>query len=445
VSLATDGETFGHHHMFGEMALARMLEIVAQRGITPENFASFLAKHPAAHPVALVEPSAWSCAHGVERWRSNCSCRVNGERNPSQEWRTPLRDGLNALAESLHTVFETEGATLFEDAWAARDAYGSVVSSGEEALADFARLWTTRGIDETSRVRARELLEMERDSLRMFTSCGWFFDDIGGIEPRQILKYAARAVMLASGETGSRAEAALLATLGKARSNDPRLGTGREVYVATTRPMLGASERIAAAAAAAQHAGFTPPDPWCGTTSVDVSGERVSVRECRTGRHRMFSTALVRSSASDVVVDVAEMVADGARGEVKRVSLAEFPERARLALRSVLRRQLLPRTLTSDELDRLATGDVHLRGLVAVALTREIGRLANADGERAIGTIGDLLDLLEQAEAKVPFDAQTVFWNVWQSAPPEKRFRLAPLRWRLGFSSSALESDQASG
>jgi hypothetical protein len=370
---------------------------------------------------------------------------VNGERNPSQEWRTPLRDGLNTLAATLHTVFETEGSTLFEDPWGARDAYGSVVSSGEEALADFARLWATRGTDESARVRARELLEMERDTLRMFTSCGWFFDDIGGIEPRQILKYAARAVMLAGGDTGQRAEDELLHTLGKARSNDPTLGTGLEVYLATTRPLLGASERIAAAAAAAQYAGFTLPAPWCGTTTVDASGERVNVRECRTGRHRDFSTTLVRRSASDVVIDVAEVLPDQSHRDVKRVVLAEFPERARLAVRSVLRHQLLPRTLTRDELERLATGDAQLRGLIAVALTREIGRLSSADGEHAVGTIGDLLDLLEQAETKIPFDAQTVFWNVWQTAPPEKRARLAPLRWRLGFTSAALESDQANG
>jgi hypothetical protein len=286
---------------------------------------------------------------------------------------------------------------------------------------------------------------MERDTLRMFTSCGWFFDDIGGIEPRQILKYAARAVMLAGGTTGARAEAELLETLDKARSNVPTLGTGRDVYLATTRPLLGASERLAAAAAAAQHAGFSLPAPWCGTTTVDTSGQRVNVRECRTGRHRVFSTTLVRRSASDVVVDVAEVLPDQSCAEVKRVTLAEFPERARLAVRRLLRRQLLPRTLTSEELELLASGDVQLRGLVAGALTREIGRLAKHEGDHAIGTIGDLLDLLEQAEVKLPFEAQTAFWNVWQKATPEARVRLAPLRWRLGFTSSALESDQANG
>ncbi|MBC7896594.1 MAG: DUF3536 domain-containing protein, partial [Cytophagaceae bacterium] len=127
VSAATDGETYGHHHKFAEMALARVLERSREQGTVVENYASFLARHPAKHDVTLVAPSAWSCAHGVERWRSDCGCRVDGQANPSQAWRTPLRAGLEVLAAGVHAIFEEEGATLLSDPWAARDAWGGVV------------------------------------------------------------------------------------------------------------------------------------------------------------------------------------------------------------------------------------------------------------------------------------------------------------------------------
>ena len=98
VSIATDGETYGHHHKFGEMALATALDALRASGIRVENFGSFLARNPAVDDVELVAPTSWSCAHGVGRWKENCGCRIDGNRYPSQAWRTPLRDGLNALA-----------------------------------------------------------------------------------------------------------------------------------------------------------------------------------------------------------------------------------------------------------------------------------------------------------------------------------------------------------
>jgi len=130
VSAATDGETYGHHHRFSEMALARVvLDLQASRGVTVENYASFLAHHPAVDDVEIVAPSAWSCAHGVERWRSNCSCRMRGGTN--QEWRTPLRDAVTELAEGLHAVYDREASRFFDDPWAVRDAYGEVVATPE--------------------------------------------------------------------------------------------------------------------------------------------------------------------------------------------------------------------------------------------------------------------------------------------------------------------------
>src|SRR5688572_22106924 len=197
VPIATDGETYGHHHKFGEMALARALDELRARGVRVENFGSFLARNPAVDDVELVAPTSWSCAHGVGRWKENCGCRIDANRYPSQEWRTPLRLGLETLAATLHDVYEREAERLIPDPWAARDAYGTVVASDAVTLERFVHAVATGARTDEDLVRARELLELERDALRMFTSCGWYFDDIAGIEPRQDLRYAARAIALA--------------------------------------------------------------------------------------------------------------------------------------------------------------------------------------------------------------------------------------------------------
>ena len=210
VAVATDGETYGHHHKFGEVALAWGLrDLERRRDVRVENFAAFLARHRAEREVKLVAPTSWSCAHGVERWRADCGCRMAPERPTQQRWRAPLREALDWLAGELHARFEREGGALFDDPWAARDAYGT---------------------DRTADGRARELLEMERNALRMFTSCGWFFDDIAGIETIQILRYAARAIELA-GADAPRLEAGVLERLARAQSNDSGEGTGRDVYL----------------------------------------------------------------------------------------------------------------------------------------------------------------------------------------------------------------------
>src|SRR5437667_10209021 len=208
VAIATDGETYGHHHRGGDVVLARVLEALAGRSdVRVDNFAAFLARHPPQEDVRLVAPSSWSCPHGVERWRTECGCRVAPARGLHQRWRAPLRAALDWLAAELHAVFEREARPVFGDPWAARDAYAAGFGAP-----------------------AHPLLELERHALRMFTSCGWFFDDIAGIESVIVLRSAARAIELAGSEA-PRLEAGLLERLALAPSNDPSVGTGRELYL----------------------------------------------------------------------------------------------------------------------------------------------------------------------------------------------------------------------
>jgi len=232
LAIATDGETFGHHHREGAVTLARVLDALRKRGdVRVDNFAAFLARHPPQEDVRLVAPSAWSCPHGVERWRSDCGCRVHGDRATHQRWRAPLRSALDWLAAELHRVFEQEGSTIFAaDPWTVRDVYGSVLGAPDDAVTRFIGERLRRPDDRSALTRARELLELERHALRMFTSCGWFFDDIAGLESLIVLRSAARAIELA-GTDAARLEAALLERLALAPSNDPAVGTGRELYV----------------------------------------------------------------------------------------------------------------------------------------------------------------------------------------------------------------------
>lgn len=223
-SIATDGETFGHHHTFGEMGLAKaIVELRGRPGLELENYASFLAREGARNRVDIVEPSAWSCAHGVDRWRADCGCRIDPGGDTQQLWRQPLREAFEWLARGLHDVFEEEGREYFDDPWAERDRYGDVVdrvggpgSGGPDH-------------DGPAQGRAGELLEMERDALRLFTSCAWFFDDVGGIEARQGIAYAAHGLELA-GPAGERLRSGLVRRLRKAVSNDPEVGTAAKVF-----------------------------------------------------------------------------------------------------------------------------------------------------------------------------------------------------------------------
>jgi alpha-amylase/alpha-mannosidase (GH57 family) len=432
VSAATDGETYGHHHRFAEMALARVLDLARQHAMRVENFASFLAQHPATRDVELVAPSSWSCAHGIERWRSDCGCRMDGARNPSQAWRAPLRQALNDLASDLHAAFEHEAAELFHDGWAARDAYGSVVatepSQQRGQREHFLSAWLRSGLDQGLQGRALELLEMEREALRAFTSCAWFFDDIGGIEPRQVLRYARRAVQLAGGERGVSAEARLVETLGHARSNDLATGTGADVYqslAATASP----GARVAAAARGLNifQLPLDPHLPPCIDVALD-NGE-FDVSDRRTRRGARYRVSLVSQTAHDLAL----RAESNGTGESVVVTLHELPERARYAMRGALRNALLPACLTTEELGLLASGQVSLRGLAAVALTRGIERLRDDRSQEAISLAHATMDLFEQLETSTPFDAQTTFWRLWETLDGSGRAPLSALARRLGF------------
>jgi alpha-amylase/alpha-mannosidase (GH57 family) len=234
VHVATDGESYGHHHKYGEMALAYALRLLEEdKTVKLTNYGSYLEQFPPEYEAEIVENTSWSCVHGVERWRSDCGCN-GGKQGYNQAWRAPLRKALDELRDALDPQTEQEGGKLFKDVWAARDGYIEVVlDRSPQAVEQFFRKHQLRVLTALERVRGMELMEMQRHTQLMYTSCGWFFDDISGIETVQVIAYAARVLQLAKnifGEAAAALEPAFLARMAGARSNVAAAGDGAKIY-----------------------------------------------------------------------------------------------------------------------------------------------------------------------------------------------------------------------
>ncbi|NYF78534.1 DUF3536 domain-containing protein [Granulicella arctica] len=232
--VATDGESYGHHHKHGEMALSYAMHWIEEgQHATLTNYAEFLHKFPPRWEAEVAENTSWSCAHGVERWRSNCGCN-GGKPGWNQEWRKPLREALDLLRDTTAPLAEKLAAPLLKDIWAARDAYIHVVLDRSSAAIDrFFEDHETHVLTPEERITVLELFELERHTQLMYTSCGWFFDEISGIETVQIIAYAGRVLQLAAqlfGEAAAELETEFLRILATAKSNVPDIGDGAEVY-----------------------------------------------------------------------------------------------------------------------------------------------------------------------------------------------------------------------
>jgi hypothetical protein len=278
VNLATDGESYGHHFHFGEMALGWLFNAIQEYDgpedgrIRLTNYGEYLAKFPPRLEARLVERSSWSCAHGVERWRSDCGCHTGGDPLWNQRWRKPLRDGLDWLRDRMIEVFERVAPRLLPDPWAARDAYGDVVCSDydpEVRNAFLERHAAGAGKSPEGAQAALELMEAQLMSMYMFTSCGWFFDDIAGLEPVQNLRYAARAIELSQPHTPLDLTGGLMEYLRQAVPNDTAYVDGEDLW---NREISG--NYLSAAAACAQWsaaAAMNEPSAFRGQRWVEVS------------------------------------------------------------------------------------------------------------------------------------------------------------------------------
>ena len=248
VHIATDGESYGHHHRFGDMALAYALDrIETKQPALLTNYGEFLERHPPAHEVEIAEKTSWSCAHGIDRWWSDCGCNSGAHGGWNQQWRTPLRNALDGLRDAVTPLWQQQATDYFKNIWFARDTYIEVIldrsaASREQFLARHA----ARPLTGDEKIRALKLLELQRQLLLMYTSCGWFFDDISGIETVQVLQFAGRAVQLAQELFGDSMEERFIERLGAAHSNLQDQGDGKQIYEQRVRPARVDWERVGA-------------------------------------------------------------------------------------------------------------------------------------------------------------------------------------------------------
>ena len=248
VHIATDGETYGHHHKHGEMALSYALDHIESSGHAKlTNYGEYLERHPPLREARIKENTSWSCVHGVERWRSNCGCNSGQHSGWNQEWRAPLRESLNWLRDELAPRFEKRAGELLSDCWGARNRYVRLILDRTPATIDaFLDKEQSHALGDSERIDALKLLEMQRHAMLMFTSCGWFFDELSGIETVQVIQYAGRALQLSRQLFGDELEQEFLNRLERAKSNIPEQSDGKRIFEDFVKPAIVDLEKVGA-------------------------------------------------------------------------------------------------------------------------------------------------------------------------------------------------------
>ena len=248
VHIATDGETYGHHHRFGDMALAFTLHHIESNNLAKiTNYGEYLEKCPPTHEVEIIEKTSWSCSHGVDRWWSNCGCNSGAHPKWNQSWRTPLRNALDWLRDNMAGWYEEKARKYLKDPWAARDDYINVIlDRSPDNVSKYLSQHAIRELNEMEKIRILKLLELQRHAMLMYTSCGWFFDELSEIQTVQVIHYAGRVVQLARELSHNGTETRFLELLEKAKSNIPGQGDGRRIYENYVKPAMVDLPRVVA-------------------------------------------------------------------------------------------------------------------------------------------------------------------------------------------------------
>lgn len=246
--IATDGETYGHHFRFGDMALSYCLHHIESKDIAKITiYGEYLEKYPPTHEVQIYENTSWSCSHGVDRWKRDCGDNTGGHPGWNQKWREPLRNAMDWLRDSLIQIYEKELGQYFKDPWLARDEYIDIILDRSAGNVErFVSKHAARNLSGDEKIKVIKLLELQRHAMLMYASCGWFFDEISGIETVQTLQYAARAIQLAKEVNGADLETNFLKILEAAQSNIREFGNGARVYELFVKTSLLDMARVAA-------------------------------------------------------------------------------------------------------------------------------------------------------------------------------------------------------
>jgi alpha-amylase/alpha-mannosidase (GH57 family) len=365
IHVATDGESYGHHTRWGERTLAYALAVEApRREFTVTNYAAYLNAHPPTAEVRLKdgpsgEGTAWSCAHGVGRWVRDCGCSA-GTPGFNQAWRAPLRRALDLVRDRAAGLYDRQAAALLRDPWDARDRYVAALE-GDRARERFLEAEASHPLDSDERLRTLRLLELMRYGQLMYTSCGWFFDEISGLEATQILRYANRALELYQMLAGEDLEPIFLGVLAEAKSNLPEHRDGAEVYrrlVAPTRvahPRLAAQEAILSLfVPRARELGYGEyhvkrfGERRAGDARFGLVTGRISLRWRPTGEINELAYAVLHVGAADVCCAVAP-AGTGYR-EITEAVWKEWPRQSIARLLRAIERGFGPAEYTMRDL-----------------------------------------------------------------------------------------------
>ncbi len=378
VHTATDGESYGHHFKFGDMALAAAFKTLHEDPSTQvTNYAAFLDRVPVRAQAEIHEASAWSCAHGVGRWKEDCGCAIAAREGWTQAWRKPLREGLDLVRDRLAKHYEREMELIADDPWAVRDAYIAVILDPNAADA----FWAAHrkpGVEDAAGVKFFQLLEMQRAAMLMYTSCGWFFDDVTGGETVILMKYAARAIDLCARTGGPAIEPDFVAVLEQAKSNHKELGTGKDVYEREAKPAAVDGQRVAVTHALLALARPSHRPSHVAVFDVDAGHEedlaaasvptlfgRVQVQDTRTGEGEDHLYAVVHFGGLDFRCSVKPYIGEPDRLRTLDTIKAALSEHSTVSLMRALDDAFGRRFFTLE--DALAD----LRHDVALALSSE--------------------------------------------------------------------------
>jgi alpha-amylase/alpha-mannosidase (GH57 family) len=411
-NIATDGETYGHHHAHGDMALAYALDYIHSNGLAKiTNYGEYLEHFPPTHEVEILENTAWSCVHGVGRWNTNCGCNSGGHGDWNQEWRAPLREALDWLRDEIATCYENTGARYFKDPWAARNDYIHVIlDRSPESRERFAtKHFRRKNPQRTDRITVWKLLEMQRHAMLMYTSCGWFFDEVSGLETVQVIQYAGRAVQLAQDLFGDSLEQRFLERLALAKSNIPEHGNGAAIYAKFVKPAMLDLSKLAAHYAISSLFEDYPENTRVYSYSVDTKDYRA--REA--GKMRM---AIGKARFTSEITQDSEMLMFGVlhfgghnlNGSVaKFVSDEQYRELARV-MREAFARADLPEAIHLLE-ERFGGQTYSLRNLfkdeqrkVVNEILRPILEVLETSHHKAYETDAPLLLFMSSCHIPIP-------------------------------------------
>lgn len=246
VHIGTDGESYGHHTHFGDMALAYALKKKAgELGFKLTNYGEYLEKNPPVYEVGIKEGSSWSCSHGVGRWKEDCGCSTGGKAGWNQRWRKPLREALDWLRDELTVIYEKHAEKYLKNPWKTRNRYIDVILDRNTlTMEHFFSHESCKKLTPQEMSETIKLVEMQRQAMLMYTSCGWFFAEISGIETAQILKYAARAMQIAEEFAEIDLETKFLEKLEEAKSNISQYGTGKDIYLKFVKPSIVSIKQV---------------------------------------------------------------------------------------------------------------------------------------------------------------------------------------------------------